>query len=152
MLSKATVLEIERMLAGRIYSQRKIALLCGVCRGTVSQIATGRRVLKEHLDYESDGPDGPAVRCPGCGGMVFMPCRLCTLREQLGPVGLSVSRRRFGGEDSFLFVGLGLDLKSESRARFEEVREWRQYCKAHDIEIQFQAGKLEELKAGGLNQ
>lgn len=82
MLSPAIVEEIRRLLAEGRLSQRRIAAATGVSRTTVSNIARGRRP-----DYPQRGCEdelglacGPLARCPGCGGRVYMPCRLCHVR------------------------------------------------------------------------
>jgi hypothetical protein len=63
-------------------SQRNIARRIGFSRGTVHAIARGKRP-----DYPGGaGPSDflplprPPQRCPGCGGMVRMPCLLCYIR------------------------------------------------------------------------
>jgi hypothetical protein len=72
--------EIERLLKQDHWSQRKIARETGVSRSTVNNIARGYRPRWE--DSPSDvQPTGPLVRCPGCGGRVFLPCLLCRVRE-----------------------------------------------------------------------
>lgn len=77
------VAEIRRMLA-QGESQRKIAERTGVSRGTVGAIALGRRPDYEDRRKARRGdfapPAGPPRRCPGCGGMVLMPCLLCHVR------------------------------------------------------------------------
>lgn len=86
MLNTGTVTQVLQMLASGQLSQRKIARAIGISRATVSAIAHGRR--------QEDPPDrpglptetaalrwnGPAKRCPGCGGLVYTPCRLCAAR------------------------------------------------------------------------
>ncbi len=84
MLPLGKVKEAERLLAEGRLSHRKIALLVGISRATVGTIAAGRRP-----DYEArwaaraaaNEPLGPLGRCPGCGGLVHMPCRLCRVRQ-----------------------------------------------------------------------
>ncbi len=84
MLAFGKVKEIERLLAEGRLSQRKIAKALGVSRGVVDAIASGKRP-----DYEArrqhradDGePQGPIERCPTCGARVYMPCRLCRVRN-----------------------------------------------------------------------
>jgi hypothetical protein len=83
MISLALVEEIKRRLKGGRLSQRKIARQLGVSRGTVNAIARGKRPDYGAHKEPSDGfvaPSGPAVRCPGCGGKVQMPCLACRLR------------------------------------------------------------------------
>ena len=94
MIGRSIVLEIRHLLAEGTISQRKIARRLGVSRGTVNAIALGRR--RESAGRADDveegflAPAGPPRRCPGCGGMVRMPCLLCRLR------GRSSSARRSG--------------------------------------------------------
>jgi hypothetical protein len=84
MLALGKVKEVERLLAMGTLSYRRIAATIGVSRATVSAIARGARP-----DYESrlrsrleeQAPLGPIERCPGCGGRVYMPCRLCRVRK-----------------------------------------------------------------------
>jgi hypothetical protein len=87
MIAHALVGEIRRLLDEGVMSQRKIARRLGISRGTVHAIARGKR--PDYLDRwddvdDSPAPAGPPLRCPGCGGMVLMPCLLCRLRKGLG--------------------------------------------------------------------
>jgi hypothetical protein len=83
MIALMKIKEAERLLAEGKLSYRKIALAVGISRATVSGIASGNRP-----DYEArrraraleSEPLGPLARCPGCGGLVYSPCRLCTIR------------------------------------------------------------------------
>jgi hypothetical protein len=84
MIASTVVQQIRHLLEEGDLSQRKIARRLGVSRGTVNAIAQGRRP-----DYAAaDGgrsedvfsPTVPPRRCPGCGGMVYMPCLLCHIR------------------------------------------------------------------------
>jgi hypothetical protein len=76
---------IRHMLVEGKLSQRKIAQQTGVSRGTVGAIALGRRPDYEDRRQTTAGgfpsSSGPAQRCPGCGGMVQMPCLLCRVRR-----------------------------------------------------------------------
>lgn len=85
MLAHDKILEVRRLLALATLSHRQIARQTGVSRATVGLVARGRRP-----DYPPRPPDpldnldqplGPAVRCPGCGGLVYPPCRLCHVRR-----------------------------------------------------------------------
>ena len=86
MIAPAKVKEIEDLIAEGRLSQRKIARLTGISRATIGAIAAGRRP-----DYDerhrlrqlelAEEPLGPRQRCPGCGGVVYMPCRLCRVRR-----------------------------------------------------------------------
>lgn len=82
MIGSGMVAEIRRLLAEGRLSQRKIAKLTGISRATISAIASGRRP-----DYQPrpandlfDRPQGPPRRCLGCGGLVYLPCKLCRVR------------------------------------------------------------------------
>jgi transcriptional regulator with XRE-family HTH domain len=84
MLALPKVREIERLLLEGKLSYRRIATTLGVSRSTVSAIANGKRP-----DYEArlrarladEEPLGPLARCPTCGGRVYLPCRLCRVRQ-----------------------------------------------------------------------
>lgn len=84
MISSHVVAEVRRLLEEGRLSQRKIAQWTGVSRGTVHAIARGRRPdCEARRCRRTDAvtpPSGPPRRCPGCGGMVQMPCLLCQLR------------------------------------------------------------------------
>jgi hypothetical protein len=82
MLSPAKVEEVRRLLARGNVSQREIARELDISRGSVNAIASGRRPdypVKE-LDEDDIRCWLPPVRCSGCGGMVYAPCRLCRVR------------------------------------------------------------------------
>ena len=84
MLAPELVERIRNLLADGRLSQRGIARSLCVSRGTVGAIAHGQRPdYAARLDGRSadlDAPTRPAERCPGCGGMVRMPCLACRLR------------------------------------------------------------------------
>ena len=84
MIATTVVEEIRRMLTERRLSQRKIAAVVGVSRGTVNAIARGRRLsCPPRRGPAAEGfqpPSGPHLRCPGCGGKVQMPCLACYVR------------------------------------------------------------------------
>lgn len=85
MIAVDKVIEIRRLLALGQLSQRNIATLTGTSRGTVGAIAAGTRPEYESRRARPDEyaePVGPPVRCPGCGGKVYLPCRLCYLRQR----------------------------------------------------------------------
>ena len=122
MLAPSMVLEIRRLLAEGIFSQRKIARLTGVSRGSVGAIASGKRPdyeLRSRVEDKFERPAGPPRRCPTCGGMVYMPCRLCALRRRLASKG---KNRR---PDPRPEGGLAPELRDEHRRRYEKVRAWR---------------------------
>jgi hypothetical protein len=82
MIAPEMVLEVRRLLATGTLSQRKIARLTNISRATISAIASGKRPDYEPRprDDEPDRPIGPPIRCPSCGGRVYLPCRLCRIR------------------------------------------------------------------------
>jgi transcriptional regulator with XRE-family HTH domain len=119
MLAPSMVGEIRRLLADDKLSQRKIARRTGVSRGTVAAIAAGRRPDYERLraarQEDALEPTGPLMRCPQCGGKVYLPCRLCHARKLAAQ---SPKRPRPGFEAAGL---IELQLKEEHRLRYEEV-------------------------------
>ncbi len=127
MLATSQVNEIRRLLETGNYSQRKIARMTGVSRGSIGAIAGGRRPdyenrLKE--DDETGQPQGPPGRCETCGALVYPPCRLCTLRRQLA------LKRQIPPLPGPLVESqppepLGLELRDEHRKRYEQVRRGR---------------------------
>jgi hypothetical protein len=119
MLAAKTVAEVQRLLDAKAHSQRRIAALLGVSRGSVAAIASGRRrdVLADELADLPAGRSGPPARCPGCGGLVYMPCLLCRLRKE---------NPRTTRRTSDSPVSTRVDLRPEHRERYEEVRAWRQ--------------------------
>ncbi len=130
MLALSMVAEIRRLLAEDKLSQRKIAKLTGISRGTVGAIARGRRPDYEpqpKTEDEFDRPSGPPQQCATCGGMVYMPCRLCALRKQLAATGKS----RRG--DTQAELPLGMELRPQHQRRYEEVRAAR--AKAERLEM-----------------
>ncbi len=118
MLDPGFVEEIRRLLAAGRWSMRRIARELRVSRGTVHAIAHGRRRERRPPPTEDDPavePSGPLVRCPGCGGLVVAPCRLCRVR------------RKHSGSCRGKLAGvpegpLELDLAGEHRARYERIR------------------------------
>jgi hypothetical protein len=119
MIAHSVVQEVKRLLADGRYSQRKIARMTGVSRGTVGAIASGKR-----RDYESRAPDtgmeleeptGPPQRCPGCGGLTYMPCRLCHVRKL-------IAEARVARPPARRERPLRLELCDEHRARYERIR------------------------------
>jgi transcriptional regulator with XRE-family HTH domain len=84
MIASPRIEQVERLLGEGKLSQRKIAAITGIGRATVSQIARGKRRscdAFEQAQAEANEPLGPVERCPGCGGMVYTPCRLCRVRK-----------------------------------------------------------------------
>ena len=83
MLKDSVIKQIQMLVQQGHLSQRKIAKLLGVSRGTVQAVANGKRT--EHDDKPSSKfwtiPTGQPQRCPLCGGRVRMPCLACQLYE-----------------------------------------------------------------------
>lgn len=131
MLAPSIVAKIRCLLAEDKLSQRKIAKLTGISRGTVGAIARGRRPdyqQRPKTNDESDRPSGPPQRCGTCGGMVHMPCRLCGLRKQLASA--AKSRRR----DAQSEVSSGLELWPQHQKQYEEVRTARAEAERLEME------------------
>ena len=128
MLAPALVAEVQRLLADGKHSQRAVARLTRISRGTVGAIASGRRRDYEVL-ADADGeeePVGPPQRCPECGGLVYMPCRLCRVRGMRAnhPQPRQELRIAEAGERP------RLELRAEHAIRYEEVRAWRRQAMA----------------------
>ncbi|MBX3426776.1 MAG: hypothetical protein KF688_13940 [Pirellulales bacterium] len=100
MLSIDVICEISRLLAAEELSQRAIARKLRVSRGIVQAIASGHRGIygREHAVATARG--GRDVRsperCPGCGGLVFAPCRLCRARAYRRRLSIKQSRFETG--------------------------------------------------------
>ena len=119
MIAPSVVNQIKRLLAEGKYSQRKIARMTAVSRGTVGAIASGKRPdyqarARERAE-EFPQPTGPPRRCPGCGGLVYMPCRLCHVRKL-------VAESRVARPPARPEERLRLQLSEGHRARYERVR------------------------------
>jgi hypothetical protein len=76
MLDPMKSAHIERLLQQGDLSQRQIARLAGVGRSSVAATAQGQR-------GDAGEPESRPSRCPGCGGLVLLPCRLCFVRSWL---------------------------------------------------------------------
>lgn len=86
MIARELVEQIKRLLTEGHLSQRAIARLTGVSRGSVNAIAHGKRNdprSRRHEELLPHAPSGPPQRCPTCGGLVYMPCVLCYVRTSL---------------------------------------------------------------------
>ena len=84
MIALMKIKEAERLLAEGKLSHRKIAKAVGISRATVGGIASGKRPdyeARQRARAVASEPLGSLARCPGCGGLVYMPCRLCTVRK-----------------------------------------------------------------------
>ena len=84
MIAPSIVSEIRDLLVRGELSQRRIAQRLGVSRGTVNAIAQKKRpdysARQERQPGDFIPPAGRPTRCPGCGGMVQMPCLACQVR------------------------------------------------------------------------
>jgi len=85
MIATEKIERIQELLEEGRVSQRKIARLVGVSRGTVGAVAAGRRRATpcscRPSETEAFDVTGPLERCPGCGGLVYMPCLACRVRS-----------------------------------------------------------------------
>jgi hypothetical protein len=82
MIEPTKVTQIERLLAAGEHSRSQIARMVGVSRPTLLAIAKKSRRCRPTVGEDQEQPP-PAVRCPGCGGLVFPPCQLCRVRAVL---------------------------------------------------------------------
>ena len=83
MIPPFLVTEVRRLLATGQFSFRQIAAITGVSRSTIGAISQGKR--PDYKDLPLNGLDptvplAPPARCRGCGGKVYLPCRLCQTR------------------------------------------------------------------------
>ncbi len=128
MLDPEKVEAVRRLLADGQMSHRQIAETVGMCRGSVSAIASGRRPDYEtrrradalRSDAEEVLGSGAVERCPDCGALAAMPCRACHLlaTETIRPT---------PAEDA----DCRLQLRPGARKRYEEMRRRRQMSDAN---------------------
>ncbi len=121
MVDPQKILEVIRLLKGGRFSQRKIALITGVSRGTVSSIAKGK-IRREFTETVKIRPKGPWGRCPECGGKTQMPCTYCHLKKAIG-VRSKDALWNFSEQKTGL---LDIDLKGWKLKRYLNVRKWRE--------------------------
>jgi hypothetical protein len=117
MLPPYKIEEIERLPAQGKLSRPKIARRVKVSLSTVKRIAKGQRRIQPvppDEDLEPLEPTGPPVRCPGCGRLVFLPCKACETEAIRG------RHRRPGVPDPQEDVTL--DLRPHHRERYEAIR------------------------------
>ncbi|RIK82707.1 MAG: hypothetical protein DCC68_05585 [Planctomycetota bacterium] len=84
MLSEAREKQIRMLLTEGKLSQREVSELTGTSRATVNAIARGRRSVSLQSGNDTAACFAPKQRprrCPGCGGMVYLPCHLCRIRR-----------------------------------------------------------------------
>jgi hypothetical protein len=118
-IEPSVIYRIEHLLAEKRWSQRKIARMANVSRGTVAAVASGRRRAHRVPPVNrEDESIGPVQRCPGCGGMASMPCRLCRSREL-------AARRDPRSPRITCDASLRLELSEEHQKRYLEVRRQR---------------------------
>ena len=85
MVPQGKIDQVRRLLAEGLYSQRDVARILKISRGTVGAIASGGRGDYRVVSFKAGAirTDLPPVRCPGCGGWVYVPCHLCRIRKLL---------------------------------------------------------------------
>ena len=82
MLSNALIEAAQRLLIDGKLSHRAIAKKLDVSRGSVSAIASGLlRTQPQAVPDDDPLETGPIERCASCGGRVYVPCRLCRVRQ-----------------------------------------------------------------------
>jgi hypothetical protein len=127
MIAPHLIEQVQQLLIEGKFSHRKIERITGVSRGTIGAIAAGKRCIRPRSagfwEDEPVVPDVPPQRCPDCGGMVYMPCRLC--RTQKAMAASAMLRALVKTRARQPVVLLGLNLKPVHRERYEEVRRWR---------------------------
>ena len=118
MIATSIVQEIRRLLVEEQWSQRKVSRITGISRGTVGRIANGQRpdYLENRRNREEEWPEisGPPERCPTCGGRVYMPCRLCSVRNRM----IGKSHKTCNAE---LETSLTVELPPDLQARYELI-------------------------------
>lgn len=83
MIAYERLSEIRRLLEQGRISQRQIAHMAGVSRGTVRAIARDPTFTDRRRDVQADRlPRRGRIprRCRTCGGLVYPPCKLCKVR------------------------------------------------------------------------
>ncbi|MBN1589198.1 MAG: winged helix-turn-helix transcriptional regulator [Pirellulales bacterium] len=123
MIASTVIDHIRELLAEGQLSQRKIAQQLGLSRGTVANVAHGRRPDRGAIRRKRKNPPEPftrghVARCPECGAMVHMPCFACRTRREC-------AGRPQRGNDGRLDGPFGLDLHGDVLARYEGVHRRR---------------------------
>ena len=86
MLPTALIMEVRRLLDRRELTYREISKRLGVSRGLITAMANGQRGNHGRDPGDETPTSSPRreltspTRCPGCGGLVCPPCRLCAVR------------------------------------------------------------------------
>ena len=126
MLSITDLLKVKLLLQEGNFSQRAIARLTGINRNTVNRIAQGKRPdfnairkVQKCSSRRSVRPQsGNPRRCGNCGGLVYMPCRLCAIRK-------FVTKSREDSQVDEIWHRselLGVELAGKERERYEQIR------------------------------
>jgi hypothetical protein len=111
-----TVEEIKRLGRAR-RPIRQISRLTGVSRGTVAAILEGRwRARSRKRKPPEEPPSGPFRRCPGCGGMVLMPCQACRALD---------AKRHPPADSDEEPAPLSIDLTGRELCRYRHIRRKR---------------------------
>jgi hypothetical protein len=125
MIPPTMVAWIEQLLRQGM-SQREVHRRTGVSRGTIGRIARGQRPDHQALRQRKQTEElslfvGPLQRCPGCGGLVEMPCRACHTRSLLAR-----ARRRMRPTPApHRCKPLNLELRQPERSRYEVIHDLR---------------------------
>ena len=121
MIPPSIIAEAKRLLAEG-QTQREVARLLGISRGTIGAVLKGRR--PNYADREDESridPNALKSRCGGCGALCVQPCLACRDRELLKK---AVGRRPEAVDSSRLPTtdALDFELRPDHRARLDEVR------------------------------
>jgi len=140
---------VSRLAAGA--TQRRVALECGVSRGTVAGIFNGTRPdygwIREQREAKRQGAGsrGPAKRCGACGAKAQKPCKACKTRKELKAVGLEVRAARHRGEQ---IQQLELELEPAEQARYEEVHAEKVRRTAEEAQPDWPEAEFESARVG----
>ena len=121
MIESQKILMVIRLLKEKKISQRNIARIMGISRGSVSAIARGK-IRRDFMEDVKIHPKGAWVRCPECGGKTQMPCTVCYLSKIIG-VRSKDSQWNFSVPKTGL---LGIELKGWKLRRYLKIRKWRE--------------------------
>jgi hypothetical protein len=94
MISQQVIDEARQLLLEGQLSQRCIAERLHISRGTVNALAIGRRGAYGRETATAPPRQVRSTRCPGCGGLVYLPCVLCRTRRFIAER-QQASRERF---------------------------------------------------------
>ena len=118
MIPPSVVQEIRRLLAEGERSQRKIAKVVGVSRGSVSRIARGkRRDYPPRRRAGSASPRRATGALPELRGLGLHALPVVPLRVFVAGLKWAIARREAGPPGP-----VELELNEADRARYEEVR------------------------------